>query len=236
MNRLLRFLPLLAAALAACATPAVVLVSGDYASANVKRVALVGFDDFSGADGSGEIASAAFEKYLLLPGYSLVERRQIQSVMKERGLDMSGLIDPNQMKNDAKVLGVDALVLGTITDFSNQSEQTVMMDIPQEQSDPVYGQVTTTRRVGGPGGGRVTTVQNVVTGYASTPTDTMVPETEFVPAHVGLSARLVDVASGEVLWSVSASADGGSTSEAVEAAASSAMHAVADKLKKTAAR
>ena len=36
------------------------------------------------------------------------------------------------MKSYGKVLGVDALVLGTLTDFSSQSEQTVMMDVPQD--------------------------------------------------------------------------------------------------------
>jgi hypothetical protein len=234
MRRLLRALPL-AAALAACATPAVVLVSGDYATANVKRVALVGFDDFSGAAGSGEIASSSFEKYLLLPGYSLVERRQIQQIMKEHGLDASGAVDPTQVQSYGKFLGVDALVLGTLTDFTSQSEQTVMVDEPQEQVEPVYAQVD----AGGRGrGGRDDRggVRTVVTGSVTTETDTEVPETDFVPAHVGLSARLVDVATGEVLWSVSASADGDSTGDAVEAASSAAMRAVADKLKKAPGR
>jgi curli biogenesis system outer membrane secretion channel CsgG len=232
MKRARAALPLLAAALAACATPATVLVSGDYASAKIKRVALVGFDDFSGAPGSGDVASSAFEKYLLLPGYALVERRQVDALMKEHGLDMSGAVAPGG--SYGKILGVDALVLGTITDFTAPSDETVMMDVPQEQTDPVYGQVTTTQHVGGRGGGSMTTVQNVVTGYATTETDSQVAETEFVPAHVGLSARLVDASTGEVLWSVSASADGSSTGEAVEAASASAMHAVDDRLKKTA--
>jgi curli biogenesis system outer membrane secretion channel CsgG len=230
MSRLSRCVPLLAAALAACATPAVVLVSGDYAAAHVQRVALVGFDDFSGAAGSGEIASSAFEKYLLLPGYSLVERRRIQAVMKEHGLDMSGAVDPAQVQSYGKLAGVDALVLGTLTDFTSASEQTVMMDVPQEQVDPVYTQVGGGRRRDG-GGGRV-----VQTGVVTTETDAVVPETEYTPASVGLSARLVDVATGEVLWSVSASADGDTTGAAVEAASSSAMHAVAARLKSLPAR
>lgn len=217
----------LAAALGGCATPAVVLVSADYPAANVKRVALVGFDDFSGVAGSGEIASSAFEKYLLLPGYALVERRQIDAILKEHGLEMAGVVDASQVKGMGQELGVDAVVIGTVTDFTGAGEQTVMMDVPQEQSDPIYGQVTTSQRSGGT---RVTTTQSVVTGYATTQSDVVVPETEFVPAHVGLSARLVDVESGEVLWSVSASSDGDSLSAAVEAASAKAMRAVAKRL------
>ena len=217
--------------LGGCATPAVVLVSADYPAANIKRVALVGFDDYPGAAGSGEIAASAFEKYLLLPGYGLVERRQLDAVFKEHGLEVSGAVEPSQVKGMGRELGVDAIVIGTLTDFTSASEQTVMMDVPQEQSDPIYGQVTTSQRSGGT---RVTTTQSVVTGYATTTSDAVVPETEFVPAHVGLSARLVDVASGEVLWSASASSDGASLSAAVEAAAAKTMRAVAKRLQSTA--
>jgi hypothetical protein len=111
-----------------------------------------------------------------------------------------------------------------------------MMDVPQEETDPVYGQIVTTQRAGGPGGGRVTTVQNVVTGYATTQTDAVVPETEYAPAHVGRGARLVDARTGEVLWSVSASADGDAPAAAAESAAAKAMRAVAEKLKTAAPR
>lgn len=233
MKRPAGLIALAAAALAACAAPAVVLVSADYDAARVKRVALVGFDDFPGAAGSGEIAASAFEKYLLLPGYALVERRQIDDVLKEHGLAASGLVDSSRLKGFAQVLGVDALVIGTITDFAGQSEQTVMMDVPQEQVDPVYGQIVTTAHAGGV---RTTTVQNVVTGYATTQSDAVVPETEFVPARVGLSARLVDARTGEILWSASAASDGASLSSAVESAAAKTMRAVADRLKKLAPR
>jgi len=235
MNRRpgLAFLGLASAVLAACGSPAVVLVSPDYNPAQVRRVALAGFADFPGAAGSGEMAAGAFEKYLLLAGYRLVERRQAVSLLRERDLQLSDDVDPGRVKDAGRILGVDALVFGSLTDFKSASEQTVMVDMPHDEVDPLYGQISTTRRVGD---ARVTTVQNVVTGYATTRTDVVVPQTQFLPASAGVSARLVDARSGEVLWSVSAAGDGDSLGAALETASSRAMQAVAKRLGPTAAR
>jgi hypothetical protein len=232
MNRAAALAAVLAAgALAGCAAPAVVMVSRGYDAAKVQRVTLAGFDDYPGAPGSGEAASSAFEKYLLLAGYRLVERRQVSALMNEREFSYSNAT-VDQIQILGKTLGVDALVLGNISEYSGSSEHTVMVDMPQQQIDPLYGQVITKSGGGrGDGGARVTTVQNVVTGYAVTQSNTVVPQTEVVPAHVALSVRLVDVQSAEVLWSVSAASDGDSLSSALEQASAQAMRAVAKKLK-----
>ncbi|MFI5344808.1 MAG: hypothetical protein ACHQ51_00390 [Elusimicrobiota bacterium] len=223
---------LAAAALAGCASPAVVMVSRGYEPARVQRVTLAGFDDYPGLPGSGEAASSAFEKYLLLAGYRLVERRQVSALMNERDFSYANAT-VGQIQILGKTLGVDALVLGNIAEYSGSSEHTVMVDMPQQQIDPLYGQVIT--KSGGRGEPRVTTVQNVVSGYAVTQTHTVVPQTEVTPAHVALSARLVDVQTAEVLWSVSAASDGDSASAALEQASSRAMQAVVKKLKSLAA-
>ncbi|HEX4048321.1 MAG TPA: hypothetical protein VH309_10830 [Elusimicrobiota bacterium] len=195
-----RLLLLLAAsAFAACAPSAVVVVSPDYQAANVKSVAVSSFSDFPGAPGSGDLAATAFEKYLLQAGYRVVDASQ-----------------------------ADAVAIGAVTDYSGASDQTVMVDVPQEQTDPVYGQVVTTQRVGG---ARVQSTENVVTGYSTTETDQVVPETETVPAHVALSVRLVNAKTNELLWSASSSASGDDLPSATESASSSAMQAVIKKLK-----
>jgi hypothetical protein len=82
------------------------------------------------------------------------------------------------------------------------------------------------------GGTRVTSTQNVVTGYATTETDQIVPETQTVSAHVALNVRLVDAKTNELLWSVSASASGDDLAGATETASARAMQAVAKQLKK----
>jgi hypothetical protein len=195
-----RFLVLLAAAgFAACAPSAVVVVSPSYDPARIKSVAVASFADFPGAAGSGAVALNTFEKYLLQAGYRVV--------------------DPGL---------ADAVAIGALTDYTGASDQTVMVDMPQEQSDPVYGSVVTTQRSDGM---RVTSTQNVVTGYAMTETDQVVPETETVPAHVAMNVRLLDAKTNELLWSVSSSASGDDLPSATESASAGAMQAVIKKLK-----
>jgi hypothetical protein len=197
----LRLLVLLGAAgLAACAPNAVVVVSGSYDPARIKAVAVTSFADFPGAAGSGDVAANTFEKYLLQAGYRVVDASQ-----------------------------ADALAIGALTDYTGARDETVMVDIPQSQSDPIYGQVVTTQRSGDT---RVRTTQEVVTGYAVTQTSQIVPETQTVPAHVAMNVRLVDAKSSELLWSVSSSASGDDLAAAAEAASASAMQAVLKRLKK----
>jgi hypothetical protein len=217
--------------LSGCATvqPAFVVVSPHYESARIQKVALIGITDYQGMAGSGESAASIFEKYLLLGGYSLVERRQVSEVLKEQSLQANGTYDQATLKKLGQILGVSGLVFGSLTDFSGPRAETVMVDIPQSQSNPIYGQVETIQRQGDT---LVKTTQNVVTDYNYTWTSQIVPQTQRVPAHAGLTTRLVDVSNGEVLWSGSASSEGNYLSDAMERASSKMMEAIAKQIYK----
>jgi len=221
--------PLLLAALAAaCATPAVVMVSPRYDASRLHRVALIRFTDYPGMSGSGAVAAATFAKYLLLGGYGLVERQQVDEILNEQSLQASGAFDPATVHKLGKLLGVDALAFGALTDFSSPRDQTVLVDIPQEQSEPIYGKIETVQRKGDT---TVRTVQDVVTGYSYHQSSQIVPQVQTVPAHIGMSVRLVSVQTGEVLWSGSGSAYGSNLGEAAEEASSQIMQAVAKRVK-----
>ena len=185
--------------LAACAPKAVVVVSPAYPAAHVKAVAVTSFSDYPGAAGSGDVAANTFEKYLLQAGYRVVDSSQ-----------------------------ADALAVGAVTGYQGARDETVMVDVPQSQSDPIYGQVVTTQRSGDT---RVRTVQNVVTGYAVTQTSQIVPETQTVPASVALNVRLLDARTNELLWSVSSSGTGDDPAAATEEASAAAMKALHKKIK-----
>lgn len=185
------------AGVAGCATPAVVFVSPDYASQHIQRVTMAGVTDYPGQTGSGQMISDIFEKYLFNLGYQIV--------------------DPSQPH--------DAEITGSISELTDTSEQTVMVDIPQEETEPVYQDVV----VQGRHGLRDVTEQ---TGTQTTLTDQSVPETETLPARVGLSARMVGVKGGELLWSGSVSDDGMDISSAAEAAASKLIDALKKDLAK----
>ena len=220
---------LILAGLAGCATPAVVVVSPAYDPGQVKRVALAGFKDFPGASGSGDVVSDTFEKYLLWGGYNLVERKQVQDLLNEQSFQASGAVDPATIKRIGQILGVDALVFGSLGEYTASREQTVMVDEPQAQSDPIYGTIATTQRSGG---SVVRTVSQVVTGYNYTQTEQVVPEVETQPAHVAMSVRLVSVETGAVLWEASADSDAVDLNAAAEQAAAKIMQGVVKQLKK----
>jgi hypothetical protein len=209
--------------LAGCATPARVFVSPDYHQHPVKRVAALNLQDFPQTLGSGAVVTDVFEKYLFLAGYVLVERRQADQLLREGALNLSGAIDPADLRKIGRVLGVDALVMGSITDYSYPRDRTFMTTIPLEETRPVYGNVIITRKVGD---AEVTTENRVVTGYETRSIDQVVPMEKTLPAHVGLSVRLVDVETGEVLWSASADSDGSDMTTAAEEASSKLTNAL----------
>ena len=180
------------AGLCGCATPAVVFVSPDYAAQHIRRVTVQGFSDAPGQPGSGALIADVFEKYLFNLQYEIVDPSQSQTA--------------------------DAAVTGSVSELTDTSEQTVMVDVPQEETVPIYQDVVVQGRHG--------THVETETGTQTVLTDQSVPETETLPARVGFSARLVGVKNGKLLWSGSGSADGMDISSAAEAAASKVINAL----------
>ncbi len=230
MDRRRRRLPGLIAVLAlcGCASSVRVLVSPGYREPpGGRRVAALALDDYPGSPGSGAVATAAFEKYLLLAGYTLVERRQADRLLAERSLNPADPLDPATLRRIGGALGVDAVVLGAVTGFSRPRGELRAMAMSVRETRPVYGRVVTTRR---DGRNEIRTVEPMITGHQTRERDEIVPVETTVPADAGLSVRLVDVATGEVLWSAAAVAQGPDTASALEDASARLMRAVADRL------
>lgn len=221
-------LPFLALGFSGCVPPAVVFLSPHYTPARIRTVTLAGFQDYFNVAGSGKVAAGIFEKYLLLAGYSLVDRAQAQRVLDNQSEALSDSVSLITLRKIGEQLGVDAVVFGQLSDFTESSDRTVVEDMPLEQSQPIYGQVKTIQRNGDT---KVITDTNVVTGYSYSQTSVPVQQTEVIPAHVGMSVRLVDVETGELLWSGSASGQGNHLDEAMEAASVQIMKSVAARLK-----
>ena len=195
----------LAAAVPACAPkPVVVAVSERYQPALARRVTLIALADYPAAAGSGVIVSDALERSLQAGGYRVVRRRDAEKILQARELSALGSSDPARLQDLGRLLGVDAIAFGTVTDFTGVSDMTVLVDMPLAQTDPVYG----------PGSSRYWS------GSVARP-----PQTK--PSRVALTMRLVDVETGAVLWSVSSSSSGLDLTSALEDAAADAMSEVA---------
>lgn len=57
--------------------------------------------------------------YLVRGGSTVIERRLLEKLMEEQHLGQTGIINPKTVPSMGKVLGVDAVVLGTLTDLSD---------------------------------------------------------------------------------------------------------------------
>lgn len=214
-------LVLVAAVLGACAT-ADVAVDRRFDFSRVKRVAVVGFKDYPRRGGSGDLVAGAFEQALIGAGYEVVERAQVAQVLAEKGYP--GSLDPRRTKELGRILGVDALLFGRITDLSEPRTRVVGVDVVDDRTDPVY--VRRTRRVQRSDGSWAEVSQNDVSGYRTTHIVRREPRSFSVSGRLGVSARLVYVPTAAVLWSGSDSTSADSFDSAARSLAGGILKAV----------
>ena len=56
--------------------------------------------------------------------YSVIERKQLDKILAEQNFSNSNRADPASAARIAKVLGVDAIIVGSITEFGNETKKT----------------------------------------------------------------------------------------------------------------
>lgn len=180
-----------AALAAACTTTPEVAVNPRADFGTVKRVAVVAF-----AGPQGEAAAEMLTQSLVAHGADVVERTQLEAVLREQRLGSSGALDPATVRRVGRLLGVDALFLGTVV--QSLPEQSYLVTTAQEN---ILTQVTPVTRANLAPGLPLMGVPNsqVVTAAAS----------------ASLVARMVSVETGSILWSASMSYDGLDTASAI---------------------
>lgn len=97
-------------------------VAAAAASRQVKRVAVVPFTAPRGAGSfSGAVVSERLVIQLLARGeLDLVERRFLDKILEEQRLGVFGIMDQDTVKALGKVLGVDAILTGTIVELKGE--------------------------------------------------------------------------------------------------------------------
>lgn len=97
-------------------------VTAASAARKVKRVAVVPFTGPRGAASfSGSIVSERLVIQILARGeLDLVERRFLDKVLEEQRLGVFGIMDQDTVKTLGKVLGVDAILTGTIVELKGE--------------------------------------------------------------------------------------------------------------------
>jgi curli biogenesis system outer membrane secretion channel CsgG len=125
-----RILFLAALAILVCAT---VLTAS--AQERKKRVAIMDFDYATVHGGVAAIfgqdidigkgISDLLVKYLVKDGsYSVIERKALDKILAEQNFSNSDRANPNSAAKIGKMLGVDAIIVGSITQFGNETKNT----------------------------------------------------------------------------------------------------------------
>jgi len=153
---------------------------------HIHRIAVAGFSG-SGGDAAADILA----QDLLARGADVVERQRLDAVLREQQLASSGALDSGTIKKIGKILGVDAIFVGTV--ISNTPNQSYLLN------------------TGAPGTINVNTVTPVSGSTLYSKGSAIgLPGSEVVTsaANVSLIARMVDVESGSILWSARMSYEG----------------------------
>ena len=162
----------------------VLLLVADTASAQQKkRVAILSFDDAAveasaaralgtSQDVGAFLAEVVVNELLKGATYSIIERQAVDQVLKEQNFSNSNRVDPKTAAAIGRLLGVEAIVMGSVTQFGVE-ESAVAVD---------SGSLGRLTRGVLAGGKRVNST-----------------------AMVGMTARMVDSSTGEILTAVSGS-------------------------------
>ncbi|MBN2406109.1 MAG: hypothetical protein JXJ19_00270 [Elusimicrobia bacterium] len=164
------FIPFLVLILYGCGPKVAVRPGYDFKSIN--RIGVMKFDSsqvdlFTSFD-PGTAVADEFVFQFLSRGVRVVERSRLEDILREQKLWKSGYIDPETIKQAGKILGVDAIILGTVLKYVPDSKKRI---------------------------------------YIKDDNGKLQEEIFLVEAEVGISARMVDVVTGEIIWAGSYSYD-----------------------------
>ncbi len=107
-------------------------VSGVYSAQLKKRVAVFSFEDKSGhsyhwwtGQPVGEGMSDMLVTELVKTGkFSVMERQEMEQLLKEQSMGMSGVVTPESAAQAGKVLGVELAIFGSVTEFGYTEQST----------------------------------------------------------------------------------------------------------------
>lgn len=221
MRKILFSFTALCLLLAGC-TPKTV-ISQSYNFGNMKRIGVMPFasswDSLKGVEN-------LFAKYLIEAGFKVVERAQLESVLQEHNISVSGYLSAETTKQIGKILGVDVLLIGEVTSYTPTRKELALVSTRRTESRPVYTQDVLKL----PDGSYAAYTRNVGTEYSNT-TDVR-PSEYTINAQVGVIAKLVDVETGEIIWIGSGSQDSSSALSAADYLARSLVKSFTKELAK----
>lgn len=108
---------------------AAIVAAAAHSSNAATRVAVVPFDvpqEFRGTPLSTGIADMITTELVKVGGIEVVERAQLDKILREQELKDRGILDPDTAKEAGRVLGVDYIVGGKITEFGIRENKSLL--------------------------------------------------------------------------------------------------------------
>ena len=167
------------------------VISRTYDFDNMQRIGVMAF---SSPWQTMQGVENLFAKYLLQNGFKVVERAQLESVLKEHNIAVSGYLSPETTREIGRILGVDVLLIGEVSAYTPARTELAMTATRQLKTRPIYTQEVM-RRPDGTYAGYLRNVGTEISRSAE------VRPTEYtIDGQVGLIVKLVDVETAEIVW------------------------------------
>lgn len=167
------------------------VISQSYDFSQMNRIGVMAFEN---SYASMQGVENLFAKYLINAGFKVVERAQLESVLKEHHISVSGYLSPETTREIGKILGVDVLLIGEVYSYTPARTELTLTATRRTEARPVYTQDVMQM----PDGTYVGYTRNVGTRYSHS--DEVRPTQYTINAQVGIIAKLVDVETAEIIW------------------------------------
>ncbi|GAI18281.1 unnamed protein product [marine sediment metagenome] len=136
---------------------------------------------------AGNAVTDEFIRQLIFRDIDVVERERLESLLREQRLAGSKYLDPETVKQVGKILGVDALITGTVTKYIAEGRETIYF---RDEDGNIKTEVFLKR------------------------------------AEVGVSARMIDVETGLIVWASSYTYESFDMEGAIRGAASRLLNSL----------
>lgn len=175
--------------LGAC-TPKTV-ISPSYDFSHVNRIGIMAFSN-AWADLNG--VENLFAKYLIRNGFKVVERAQLEEILKEHHISVSGYLAPETTREIGRILGVDVLLIGEVSSYTPARTELTLTASRRSETQPIMRQEVMRM----PDGSYVGYTRPVGTQISNSMD---VRPTEYtINAKIAIIAKLVDVETAEIVW------------------------------------
>jgi len=167
------------------------VISPTYPFDKINRIGIMSFDN---AWPSLQGVENLFAKYLIGAGFKVVERAQLETILREHHIAVSGYLAPETTREIGRILGVDVLLVGEVSSFAPARTELTLTSSRRSESRPVMTQDIMKMPDGTYVGYTRPAGTQVSHSYETRPMEYT------INAEVGMIAKLVDVETAEIVW------------------------------------